>query len=105
MDRCGRWSASLFSRPLARVKENRTHAAKELGISIRTLRNKLREYRDMGYQVEAEEVLIAPAGRWADYSPRWTFLPGAARNAAHRGDVIQIRSAASAVYVLHTLWR
>ena len=43
------------SSTLARVKENRTHAAKELGISIRTLRNKLREYRGMGYQVEAEK--------------------------------------------------
>jgi two-component system response regulator FlrC len=27
---------------------NRTHAAKRLGISIRTLRNKLREYREQG---------------------------------------------------------
>ncbi|HEX2055749.1 MAG TPA: sigma-54 dependent transcriptional regulator, partial [Nitrospiraceae bacterium] len=38
----------LIFKTLARVKDNRTHAAKELGISIRTLRNKLREYRDMG---------------------------------------------------------
>ncbi len=45
----------LIFKTLARVKENRTHAAKELGISIRTLRNKLREYRDMGYQVAAEK--------------------------------------------------
>lgn len=36
----------LIFKTLARVKDNRTHAAKELGISIRTLRNKLREYRD-----------------------------------------------------------
>ena len=35
----------LIFQTLARVRENRTHAAKELGISIRTLRNKLREYR------------------------------------------------------------
>jgi two-component system response regulator FlrC len=35
----------LIFKTLARVKDNRTHAAKELGISIRTLRNKLREYR------------------------------------------------------------
>lgn len=35
----------LIFQTLARVNENRTHAAKELGISIRTLRNKLREYR------------------------------------------------------------
>ncbi len=45
----------LIFKTLARVKDNRTHAAKELGISIRTLRNKLREYRDLGYQVEAEK--------------------------------------------------
>ena len=45
----------LIFKTLARVKDNRTHAAKELGISIRTLRNKLREYRDMGYQVGAEQ--------------------------------------------------
>jgi two-component system response regulator FlrC len=44
----------LIFKTLARVKDNRTHAAKELGISIRTLRNKLREYRDMGYQIGSE---------------------------------------------------
>jgi two-component system response regulator FlrC len=46
----------LIFKTLARVKDNRTHAAKELGISIRTLRNKLREYRDMGYQVTADKA-------------------------------------------------
>ena len=46
----------LIFKTLARVKDNRTHAAKELGISIRTLRNKLREYRELGYHVGAEPV-------------------------------------------------
>lgn len=46
----------LIFKTLARVKDNRTHAAKELGISIRTLRNKLREYR------ESEQPLSAFGG-------------------------------------------
>jgi len=37
----------LILRTLERVKGNRTHAAKLLEISIRTLRNKLREYRQI----------------------------------------------------------
>lgn len=45
----------LIFKTLARVNDNRTHAAKELGISIRTLRNKLREYR------ESERPLTIPA--------------------------------------------
>jgi two-component system response regulator FlrC len=43
----------LIFQTLARVRENRTHAAKELGISIRTLRNKLREYRGTSCQASA----------------------------------------------------
>ena len=35
----------LILTTLDRMKGNRTHAAKLLGISLRTLRNKLREYR------------------------------------------------------------
>jgi len=38
---------------LAACDGNRTHAARQLGISIRTLRNRLREYRSMGVDVPA----------------------------------------------------
>ena len=38
----------LIFRTLEDVNDNRTHAAELLGISIRTLRNKLREYREEG---------------------------------------------------------
>jgi DNA-binding NtrC family response regulator len=38
----------LIFRTLNDVNDNRTHAADLLGISIRTLRNKLREYREEG---------------------------------------------------------
>lgn len=41
----------LILRALERHGGNRTHAAKELGISIRTMRNKLREYRQLGIHV------------------------------------------------------
>ena len=37
----------LIIRTLAKHNANRTHAARTLGISIRTLRNKLREYREL----------------------------------------------------------
>jgi two-component system response regulator FlrC len=40
----------LIMHTLDRVKGNRTHAAKALGISIRTLRNKLREYRQLAHR-------------------------------------------------------
>ena len=39
---------------LHEAKGNRTHAAKILGISIRTLRNKLNEYRAEGADFELE---------------------------------------------------
>ena len=38
----------LIGQTLKHVNDNRTHAAQMLGISIRTLRNKLREYREEG---------------------------------------------------------
>jgi two-component system response regulator FlrC len=38
----------MVKRALAKTQGNRTHAAKLLGISVRTLRNKLSEYRKMG---------------------------------------------------------
>ncbi|BFU90132.1 MAG: hypothetical protein NTAFB01_13190 [Nitrospira sp.] len=39
---------ALIVKTLARFHDNRTHAASALGISIRTLRNKIREYRQLG---------------------------------------------------------
>ena len=39
---------------LHETKGNRTHAAKTLGISIRTLRNKLNEYREEVDELELE---------------------------------------------------
>ena len=41
----------LILKTLKKVNGNRTHAAKMLGISIRTLRNKLNEYRQEGLDI------------------------------------------------------
>jgi DNA-binding protein Fis len=41
---------------LERLGNNRTRAAEQLGISIRTLRNKLREYRGEPVGEEDEEA-------------------------------------------------
>ena len=38
----------MIMQALRKTDDNRTHAAKMLGISVRTLRNKLQEYRDQG---------------------------------------------------------
>lgn len=46
----------LVLQTLERYRGNRTRAAKQLGISIRTLRNKLRQYRLEGDLHEASEV-------------------------------------------------
>jgi two-component system response regulator FlrC len=40
---------------LKSVRGNRTRAASILGITVRTLRNKITEYRDMGIQVPVKE--------------------------------------------------
>ncbi len=44
----GEVEKEMIKRALSKTKGNRTHAAKLLGISVRTLRNKLAEYRNMG---------------------------------------------------------
>jgi two-component system response regulator FlrC len=38
----------MIRQALQQTDNNRTHAAKMLGISVRTLRNKLNEYRSQG---------------------------------------------------------
>ena len=44
----GDMEREMVKRALSKTKGNRTHAARLLGISVRTLRNKLAEYRKMG---------------------------------------------------------
>jgi two-component system response regulator FlrC len=64
---------------LRRVKGNRTHAARLLGIGLRTLRNKLRAYREAGIDVAAAE----PAARqlWPSGSPSPAGIPESGRGA------------------------
>ena len=45
---------ALILRTLRSVKGNRTRASRILGISVRTMRNKLREYREAGIRLEEE---------------------------------------------------
>lgn len=56
-------AASLVGLPVADVERdlilatlretggNRTHAAEILGLSVRTIRNKLKDYADQGYEI------------------------------------------------------
>ncbi len=53
---------TLILDTLSHCLGNRTHAATILGISIRTLRNKLNEYADEGTQIIAPQSGIAAAG-------------------------------------------
>lgn len=43
----------LVVQTLARCEGNRTHAARILGVSVRTLRNKIRQYSAEGVEVAA----------------------------------------------------
>ena len=51
----------LILKTLAAKQGNRTHAAKALGISLRTMRNKLREYRELERGRPLAEVGAEPA--------------------------------------------
>nr|WP_149536504.1 sigma-54 dependent transcriptional regulator [Siccirubricoccus phaeus] len=55
----------LILETLTHCLGNRTRAAEILGISIRTLRNKLHEYRAQGVQVPTGQPALLPAGAWS----------------------------------------
>ncbi|MDE3118058.1 MAG: sigma-54-dependent Fis family transcriptional regulator, partial [Nitrospirota bacterium] len=59
----------LIFKTLAKVNGNRTHAAKVLGISIRTLRNKLREYRQQGDSSSPELGILEAARQELPMAP------------------------------------
>ena len=48
----------LIGCALLQTQHNRTRAAEKLGISLRTLRNKLRTYRDGGYDTDKPELWV-----------------------------------------------
>jgi len=49
----------LIGSMLLQTGHNKTRAAEKLGISLRTLRNKLREYRAAGYDTSKPELWVA----------------------------------------------
>lgn len=49
----GEIERELILQTLAHCEGNRTHAARVLGVSVRTLRNKIREYAAHGAEVPA----------------------------------------------------
>jgi len=74
---------------LRRVRGNRTHAARLLGIGLRTLRNKLRVYRGAGLDVEPAG--IAAGQLWPTQPPDTgasisQICPGALRARASQGE-------------------
>ena len=58
----------LILRTLRHYKGNRTHAAKVLGISVRSLRDRIRFYRDEGESVPEPEHQSACTPEMADRS-------------------------------------
>ena len=48
----------LIGSMLLQTAHNKTRAAEKLGISLRTLRNKLREYRSAGYDTSKPELWV-----------------------------------------------
>ena len=56
---------TLILDTLSHCLGNRTHAANILGISIRTLRNKLNEYADDGTSIPAPQSGVAASGNAA----------------------------------------
>ena len=49
----------LIGSMLLQTNQNKTRAAEKLGISLRTLRNKLREYRTAGFDTTKPELWVS----------------------------------------------